>query len=218
MNDPAPVPQSLQTRLLIGGKWIDGVQRGSIPVQNPFNGARICDIAAATAEDVDLAVQAAQKAAPGWAALAAHERGRLLLKLADRIEAETHALARLEALDTGHPIRDCLSLDVPRTVLCFRYFGGMADKLEGSVIPVDAGFLNYVEREPIGVVGAIVPWNFPLMFTSWKMGPALAAGNTVVIKPSEITPLSTLRIGELMQEVGIPDRSEERRVGKECLE
>jgi len=140
-----------------------------------------------------------------WAALAAHERGRLLLKLADRIEAQTHALARLEAMDTGHPIRDCLSLDVPRTVLCFRYFGGMADKLEGSVIPVDAGFLNYVEREPIGVVGAIVPWNFPLMFTSWKMGPALAAGNTVVIKPSEITPLSTLRIGELMQEVGIPD-------------
>ena len=205
MKDLAPVPPALQTRLLIGGQWVEGVLGGSIPVENPFNGARICDIAAATAEDVDLAVQAAQKAAPGWAALAAHERGRLLLKLADRIEAETHALARLEATDTGHPIRDCLSLDVPRTVLCFRYFGGMADKLEGSVIPVDAGFLNYVEREPIGVVGAIVPWNFPLMFTSWKLGPALAAGNTVVIKPSEITPLSTLRIGELMQEVGIPD-------------
>ena len=205
MKDLAPVPSALQTRLLIGGQWVEGVLGGSIPIENPFNGAKICDVAAATAEDVDLAVQAAQKAAPGWAALAAHERGRLLLKLADRIEAETHALARLEALDTGHPIRDCLSLDVPRTVLCFRYFGGMADKLEGSVIPVDAGFLNYVEREPIGVVGAIVPWNFPLMFTSWKMGPALAAGNTVVIKPSEITPLSTLRVGELMQEVGIPD-------------
>jgi acyl-CoA reductase-like NAD-dependent aldehyde dehydrogenase len=135
---------------------------------------------------------------------AAHERGRLLMKLADRIEEEAAELARLEAIDTGHPIRDCLALDVPRTALCFRYFGGMADKLEGSVIPVDAGFLNYVEREPIGVVGAIVPWNFPLMFTSWKMGPALAAGNTVVIKPSEITPMSTLRIGELMMEVGIP--------------
>jgi aldehyde dehydrogenase (NAD+) len=93
---------------------------------------------------------------------------------------------------------------VPRTVLCFRYFGGMADKLEGSVIPVDAGFLNFVDREPIGVVGQIVPWNFPLMFTSWKMGPALAAGNTVVIKPSEITPLTTLRVGELMMDVGFP--------------
>lgn len=195
----------MQTRLLIGGKWVDGVQGTTIPVVNPFDGSKICDIAEATAADVDLAVAAAAAAAPAWAALAAHERGRLLLKLADRIEAETQALARLEATDTGHPIRDCLSLDVPRTVLCFRYFGGMADKLEGSVIPVDAGFLNYVEREPIGVVGAIVPWNFPLMFTSWKLGPALAAGNTVVIKPSELTPLSTLRIGELIQEVGFPD-------------
>ena len=174
MKDPAPVPSALQTRLLIGGKWVEGALGGSIPVENPFNGARICDIAAATAEDVDLAVQAARKAAPGWAQLAAHERGRLLLKLADRIEAETQALARLEALDTGHPIRDCLSLDVPRTVLCFRYFGGMADKLEGSVIPVDAGFLNYVEREPIGVVGAIVPWNFQLVNISGKFQGTIA--------------------------------------------
>ena len=205
MAPPVQASRALQTRLLIGGKWVDGVQGTTIPVHNPFDGSRICDIAEATAADVDLAVAAAAAAAPAWAGLAAHERGRLLLKLADRIEAETPALARLEAMDTGHPIRDCLALDVPRTVLCFRYFGGMADKLEGSVIPVDAGFLNYVEREPIGVVGAIVPWNFPLMFTSWKLGPALAAGNTIVIKPSEITPLSTLRIGELIQEVGIPD-------------
>jgi aldehyde dehydrogenase (NAD+) len=195
---------NLQTRLLIDGQWVDGVAGGVIAVENPYNGAKIADVAEATAADVDLAVEAAQRAFPAWRALAAHERGRLLLKLADRIEEETAELARLEALDTGHPIRDCLMLDVPRTALCFRYFGGMADKIEGSVIPVDAGFLNYVEREPIGVVGAIVPWNFPLMFTSWKMGPALAAGNTVVIKPSEITPLSTLRIGELMMEVGIP--------------
>jgi acyl-CoA reductase-like NAD-dependent aldehyde dehydrogenase len=113
-------------------------------------------------------------------------------------------LAQLESLNTGHPIRDSRGLDVPRTAACFRYFGGMADKIEGSVIPVEAGFLNYVQRKPIGVVGQIVPWNFPLMFTSWKMGPALAAGNTIVIKPSEITPLSTLRIVELMTEVGFP--------------
>ncbi|WP_249340478.1 aldehyde dehydrogenase family protein [Sphingomonas sp. 2SG] len=193
-----------QTKLLIGGEWVDGVDGGTIRVENPYNGETLANIAEATAADVDLAVAAAQAAFPAWAALPAHERGRLLLKLADAIEADTANLARLEALDTGHPIRDCLGLDVPRTVLCYRYFGGMADKLEGSVIPVDAGFLNYVEREPIGVVGAIVPWNFPLMFTSWKMGPALAAGNTIVIKPSEITPLSTLRIGELMLQVGIP--------------
>lgn len=194
----------IQTGLLIGGKWVEGVDGGRIAVENPFDGTILAHVAEATAADVDLAVEAAQAAFSAWRALPAHERGRLLLKLADRIEADTEYLARLEAQDTGHPIRDCLALDVPRTVLCFRYFGGMADKLEGSVIPVDAGFLNYVEREPIGVVGAIVPWNFPLMFTSWKLGPALAAGNTVVIKPSEITPLSTLRIGELAQEVGFP--------------
>ena len=109
-----------------------------------------------------------------------------------------------ESLDTGHPIRDSRSLDVPRTAATFRYFGGMADKFQGSVIPVEQGFLNYVVHEPVGVVGQIVPWNFPLMFTSWKMGPALAAGNCVVIKPSEITPLSTLRVAELMREVGFP--------------
>ena len=197
-------PKNLQTKLLIGGVWVDGVASTTIAVENPYDGSKIADVAEATAADVDRAVEAAECAFPAWRALAAHERGRLLLKLADRIEQQANELARLEAIDTGHPIRDCLALDVPRTALCYRYFGGMADKLEGSVVPVDVGFLNYVEREPIGVVGAIVPWNFPLMFTSWKMGPALAAGNTVVIKPSEITPLTTLRIGELMMEVGIP--------------
>lgn len=195
----------IQNKLFIGGQWVDSVSGATIPVINPYDGSKLCDIAAAEAADVDLAVKAAQAAYPGWAKLAASERGRLLLKLADRIEQEGEALARLEAMDTGHPIRDCRNLDVPRTVLCFRYFGGMADKLEGTVIPVDAGFLNYVEREPIGVVGQIVPWNFPMMFVSWKLGPALAAGNTVVMKPSELTPLSTLRIAELAQEVGIPD-------------
>ena len=102
-------------------------------------------------------------------------------------------------------MRDARRLDVPRTSACFRYFGGMADKFEGFLPPVYPGFLNYVQREPVGVVGQIVPWNFPLMFTSWKMAPALAAGNTIVLKPAELTPLSTLRIAELMQEVGIPD-------------
>jgi aldehyde dehydrogenase (NAD+) len=195
---------AIQTKLLIGGQWVDGVAGATIDVINPYDGSKIVSVAEAREEDVERAVDAAREAAPAWGRLAAHERGRLLLKLADRIEADADYLVRLEAQNTGHPVRDCMNLDLPRTVLCFRYFGGMADKLEGSIIPVDAGFLNYAQREPIGVVGQIVPWNFPLMFTSWKLGPALAAGNTVVIKPSEITPLSTLRIGELITEVGFP--------------
>jgi acyl-CoA reductase-like NAD-dependent aldehyde dehydrogenase len=195
----------MQNQLFIDGQFVPALEGGQIDVVNPANGELITRIAAAQAEDVDLAVAAAKRAFPAWAATPGAERGRLLLKLADRIEACGDELARLESLDTGHPLRDSRILDVPRTAACFRYFGGIADKIEGKVIPVDAGFLNYVQRKPIGVVGQIVPWNFPLMFTSWKMGPALAAGNTVVLKPSELTPLSTLRIAELMKEVGFPD-------------
>ena len=192
------------TQLMIGGEWVDGVKGQTIDVLNPFNATKITAIAEATEEDVDRAVAAAKAAFPAWAKMAAHDRGALMLKLADSIEARAEEFIALEALDTGHPVMDARRLDVPRTVLCFRYFGGMADKLQGDVLPVDAGFLNYVKREPIGVVGQIVPWNFPLMFTSWKLGPALAAGNTVVMKPSELTPLSTLRIAELALEVGFP--------------
>jgi betaine-aldehyde dehydrogenase len=184
---------------------VDAAAGGTIDVLNPHDATLITAIAAAEAEDVDRAVAAAQRAFPAWSRMAAAERGRLLLKLADLIEANAEELAQLETLDTGHPIRDTRGLDVPRTAGCFRYFGGMADKLQGSVIPVEAGFLNYVQRAPIGVVGQIVPWNFPLMFTSWKLGPALAAGNTVVLKPSELTPLSTLRIAELMAQAGFPE-------------
>ncbi len=191
-------------KLLINGQWVDGVEGKTIEVVNPYNGEKIIDIAEARAADVDRAVAAARAAFPAWSKMAAHDRGTLMLKLADAIEARTEEFIQLEALDTGHPVADARRLDVPRTVLCFRYFGGMADKLQGDVLPVDAGFLNYVKREPIGVVGHIVPWNFPLMFTSWKLGPSLAAGNTVVMKPSELTPLSTLRVAELALEVGFP--------------
>ncbi|CAB3866174.1 NADP/NAD-dependent aldehyde dehydrogenase PuuC [Achromobacter aegrifaciens] len=195
----------MQNKLFIDGRFVDAAAGGTIDVLNPHDGTLITAIAAAEAEDVDRAVAAAQRAFPAWSRMAAAERGRLLLKLADLIEANAEELAQLETLDTGHPIRDTRGLDVPRTAGCFRYFGGMADKLQGSVIPVEAGFLNYVQRAPIGVVGQIVPWNFPLMFTSWKLGPALAAGNTVVLKPSELTPLSTLRIAELMAQAGFPE-------------
>ncbi len=195
----------MNTELFINGQFVPAKSGATIDVLNPANGELITKIAAADAEDVDIAVAAAKRAFPSWAATPAAERGRLLLKLADLIEQNTEELAQLESLDTGHPIRDSRRLDVPRTAACFRYFGGIADKIEGSVIPVEAGFLNYVTREPIGVVGQIVPWNFPLMFTSWKLGPALAAGNTVVLKPSELTPLSTLKIAELIKQAGFPD-------------
>lgn len=194
----------MQNLLFINNEFVPSVSGETIDVLNPANGSRIAQIAAANAADVDIAVTAAKNAFPAWSAMPAAERGRLLLKLADAIEAHTEELAQLESLDTGHPIRDSRRLDVPRTAACFRYFGGIADKIEGTVIPVEQGFLNYVQRKPIGVVGQIVPWNFPLMFTSWKLGPALAAGNTVVMKPSEITPLSTLKIAELIRDVGFP--------------
>jgi aldehyde dehydrogenase (NAD+) len=136
--------------------------------------------------------------------MAASDRGRLLGKLADAIEADGENLSYLESIDTGHPLRDTRGLDVPRTIVTFRYFAGIADKIDGRVVPADPGFFNYVTREPVGVVGQIVPWNFPLMFTSWKLGPALAAGNTVVMKPAELTPLTTLRVAQLVAKVGIP--------------
>jgi aldehyde dehydrogenase (NAD+) len=194
----------LQTKLFIGGEFVDALDGATMDVINPYDGTVLAKVAEANAADIDRAVDAATKAFPAWRDTPAFLRGRLLSKLADAIEANADELAELESIDTGHPIRDTKGLDVPRTAVTFRYFGGMADKHQGSVVPVEAGFLNYVLREPLGVVGQIVPWNFPLMFTSWKMGPALAAGNTVVLKPAEITPLTTLKIAELMAKVGFP--------------
>jgi len=194
----------MQTKLFIGGEFVDAKAGGTIDVINPYDGSLICKIAEARAEDVDAAVSAAKAAYPAWKSMDAADRGQLLYKLAERIEACADEFAQLEAQDTGHPVRDVYKLDIPRTARCFRYFGGMADKVEGFTPPVYPGFVNYVQREPIGVVGQIVPWNFPLMFTSWKMAPALAAGNCIVIKPAELTPLSTLKIADLMREVGFP--------------
>jgi aldehyde dehydrogenase (NAD+)/betaine-aldehyde dehydrogenase len=194
----------VQTKLYIGGQFVDALAGATIEVINPADGTVLAAVAEARAEDIDRAVVVAQRAFPAWSARPAAERGRLLLALADAIEDNAAELARLESLDTGHPIRDTSMLDVPRTAAAYRYFGGMADKHQGAVVPVDSGFLNYVLREPIGVAGSIVPWNFPLMFTSWKLGPALAAGNTTVLKPAELTPMTTLRLAELIAQVGFP--------------
>ena len=193
-----------ENRLFIGGEFVDAADGRTFPSLNPHDGSRLTDVAEASGPDVDRAVEAAAAAFPAWSRMQAAARGRLLLDLASKVEQHAEELAQLESLDTGHPIRDSRNLDVVRTAATFRYFGGMADKLQGDVIPVDRGFLNYVVREPLGVVGMIVPWNFPLMFCSWKMGPALAAGNTVVMKPAELTPLSSLRLAALMSEVGFP--------------
>lgn len=195
----------IQDRLFIGGRFVDALDGATFESRNPHDDSVLAHVAEAAPADIDRAVAAASAAFPAWTRRPAAERGRLLLKLADRIEEAAEELATLESLDTGHPIRDSRRLDVVRTAATFRYFGGMADKIQGDVIPVEAGFLNYVQRESLGVVGMIVPWNFPLMFCSWKMGPALAAGNTVVMKPAALTPLSALRLAELMAEVGIPD-------------
>ncbi|MCW5657362.1 MAG: aldehyde dehydrogenase family protein [Burkholderiaceae bacterium] len=195
----------MRHQLFIGGQFVDAASGETLATLNPHDNTPIADVALAGAADVDRAVEAATKALPAWRRLAAADRGRVLLKLADLIEANAEELARLESLDTGHPLRDSRALDVPRTAACYRYFGGMADKFQGETIPVEAGFLNYTLREPVGVVGQVVPWNFPLMFTSWKMAPALAAGNTIVMKPAEVTPLTSLKIAELMREAGLPD-------------
>ena len=204
IQQAAGLKTPIRHQLFIDGRFVDAESGETLATLNPHDNSTIADVALAGKADVDKAVAAAQRAFPAWSRMAAADRGRILLKLADLIEANAEELARLESLDTGHPVRDSRALDVPRTAACFRYFGGMADKFQGETIPVEAGFLNYTLREPVGIVGQVVPWNFPLMFTSWKMAPALAAGNCIVMKPAEITPLSSLKIVELMAEAGMP--------------
>lgn len=202
---PCDSEDSLINRgLYINGEFVEASDGLTLDVLNPHDGTVLAVVAEGGPEDIDRAVRAARRAFPSWSKTSSADRGRLLLRLADLIEANAEELARLESVDTGHPLRDTSGLDVPRTIATFRYFGGMADKFEGFLPPVDTGFLNYVTHEPIGVVGQIVPWNFPLMFCGWKLGPALAAGNAVVMKPSELVPLTTLRLCELIADAGFP--------------
>jgi len=145
-------------QLFINGQFVDSASGETLATLNPHDNSIITEVSMAGKEDVDKAVTAAEKAFPAWSRMAAMDRGRILLKLADLIESNSEELARLESLDTGHPIRDSRILDVPRTAVTYRYFGGMADKFQGEQIPVEAGFLNYTLREPVGVVGQVVPW------------------------------------------------------------
>ncbi|MGC2162098.1 MAG: aldehyde dehydrogenase family protein [Silvibacterium sp.] len=195
------------TKLLINNRWVESVSGESFATVNPTTGLEICRVSAADALDVDKAVQAARTAYEQgpWRRMNASERGRLLYILADLIEKNADALAELEALDNGKPVHVARRVDVAKTIACYRYFAGWCDKIQGKTIPIDGDFFCYTRHEPIGVVGQIIPWNYPMLMQAWKLAPALATGNTVVMKPAEQTPLSALRIGELIIEAGFPE-------------
>ncbi len=192
-------------RMLIGAEWREAVSGKRFPTINPATTEPLAEIAEGDAPDVDLAVQAARQAFEGpWGKMSAAERGKALWRLGDLILKHVDEIARLESLDAGKPIAETTRIDVPLTADVFHYYAGAATKLEGSTIPVSGPYFNYTLREPIGVVGLIVPWNFPLLIASRKVAPALAAGNTVVLKPAEESPLTALRLGELALEAGLP--------------
>jgi phenylacetaldehyde dehydrogenase len=200
------------SKILIDGKWSDAASGKTFETYNPATGEVLARVAEGGREDIDRAVKAARKAFDGpWSRMTASDRGKLIWKLADLLEQHLEEFATLETLDNGKPLTISRVADVPLAVDLFRYMAGWATKIEGATIPISvpyapgAKFLAYTRREPVGVVGQIIPWNFPLLMAAWKLGPALAAGNTVVLKPAEQTPLSAIRLGELITEAGFPD-------------
>jgi phenylacetaldehyde dehydrogenase len=200
-------------KMLIDGKWVNAVSGKTFPTYNPATGEALAQVAEGDKADIDLAVKAARKAFDSgpWSRLSASERGKLVWKLADLLEQHVEEFATLETLDNGKPLTVARAADVPLAVDMFRYMAGWATKIEGTTIPISVAYTPgvqyhaYTLREPVGVVGQIIPWNFPLLMAAWKLGPALASGCTVVLKPAEQTPLSALRLGELIQEAGFPD-------------
>jgi phenylacetaldehyde dehydrogenase len=197
-------------QMFINGKWVDAASGKTFPTYNPATGEVLANVAEGDKEDINRAVAAARAAFDSgpWSKMTPSKRGRMMWKLADLIEKHGEEFAQLESLDNGKPVNIARVADIPGTVDMFRYMAGWATKIEGNTIPISAGgakFLAYTLREPVGVVGQIIPWNFPLMMASWKLGPALATGCTVILKPAEQTPLSALLLGELIQEAGFPD-------------
>src|ERR1700733_8310499 len=191
------------TKLLIDNRWIASESGKTFATINPSTGEQVAEADAADVEKAVKAARAAFEHGP-WRKTLASERGRLLHRLADLIERNADELAALESLDNGKPVAVAKAVDVAATAGCFRYFAGWADKVHGKTIPIDGDFFCYTRLEPVGVVGQIIPWNFPMLMLAWKLAPALATGNTVVMKPAEQTPLSALRIGELIVEAGFP--------------
>ncbi len=204
---------STPRKILIGGRWVEAASGKTFPTYNPATGDVLAHVAEGTRPDVDRAVSAARNTFENgpWRKLTASERGRLIWKLADLLETHLEEFAQLESLDNGKPVGVARVADVPLAVDLFRYMAGWATKIEGNTIPLSvpytpgAQYLAYTLREPVGVVAQIIPWNFPLLMAAWKLGPALAAGCTIVLKPAEQTPLSALRLGELICEAGFPD-------------
>ena len=204
---------SQKHKLLIGGKRVDAINGETFEVQNPANNSVIAYAPKGGKEDINRAVQAARDAFENgpWGKFTVSERGKLLWKLADLIETLTEEFAQLETLDNGKPLTISRAADIPLTVDHFRYYAGLATKIHGETLDISvpyapgASFFDFTLREPIGVVGQIIPWNFPLLMAAWKLGVALAAGNCVVLKPAEQTPLTALRLADLFAEAGFPD-------------
>ena len=198
-------------QMLINGKWVNAASGKTFPTYNPATGDVLAQVAEGDQEDINRAVDAARAAFDHgpWRKISPSERGRMIWKLADLVEKHAEEFAQLESLDNGKPLTIARVADVPGTVDMFRYMAGWTNKIEGNTIPLSAQgngkFLAYTLREPVGVVGQIIPWNFPLLMAAWKLAPALAAGCCVVLKPAEQTPLTALLLGELIQQAGIPD-------------
>ncbi len=200
-------------KMLIDGKWVNAASGKTFPTYNPATGEVLAKVAEGDKQDIDAAVKAARKAFDSgpWSRMSASERGRLIWKLADLLEEHTEEFATIETLDNGKPLTVARGADIPLAVNMFRYMAGWATKLEGTTIPISvpytpgAFYHAYTLREPVGVVGQIIPWNFPLLMAAWKLAPALAAGCCVILKPAEQTPLSALRLGDLINEAGFPD-------------
>jgi aldehyde dehydrogenase (NAD+) len=194
-----------QKKLLINGEWRAATGGKTMKVVNPATEEVIAEVAAADKADVDAAVAAARAALSGpWAQMSARDRGRLVWKLAERLTEKADEVARLETLHNGKPISESRHVEIPAAAECFQYYAGWADKVHGETVPVKGNNFVYTLREPVGVVAAIVPWNFPLLLAAWKVAPALACGNTVVLKPASQTPLTAIALGEIASEVGFP--------------
>ncbi len=193
--------------IFIGGEWSDASDGGNVPTLNPATEKPVTEVASGTVEDADRAVSAAKEAFDDgrWSKKSAASRTKILFKIADLLDEQNQEIATLESLDNGKTFFESSKIDVPFVANLFRYYAGWATKYHGKTIPVSGPFLNYTLMEPIGVVAAIVPWNFPLLLASWKLAPALAMGNSVVLKPAEITPLSALKLASICKEAGLPD-------------
>jgi acyl-CoA reductase-like NAD-dependent aldehyde dehydrogenase len=202
---PTYAPPNTPTRLLVNGEWVEPASGKYYDAVNPTTGEPVASVADADATDVDRAVNAARAAFEGpWSAMHPADRGRLIAKLAQLVHDNAQQLAEIDAIDAGKPVTNSLRVDIPAAVDCFEYYAGWADKIHGETVPVRGPMFTYLLRQPVGVVGQIIPWNFPVMMAAWKLAPALATGNTVVLKPAEQSPLSALRLGELCLEAGLP--------------